>query len=140
MKIELDKNDLFCRNYIANDTFLTRVFDQRHQEMMYSTSDYTSLSADGVFHYDSCFTPFDEGLIPMLCFGLPDTKGVIIYADDIIKLSDNNLYILKHYPEKGGFCLMSSPLKGILVQYERYLVEVVGNIHENINLIEEFNQ
>lgn len=135
MKIELDKVDRLCRNHILNDTFLTRVFDTTFGKMMYSNTDYMSLSGDGVFHNDTCFTPFDEGLIPMLCFGFPDCKGNIIYADDIIKLPDNNLYLLKHYPAKGGFCLMSSPSEGILFQYEKHFVEVVGNIHENLKLI-----
>ena len=68
--------------------------------------------------------------------GLTDKNGVEIYEHDIIKfLIDNEKYVVQF--EEGAFCLVSNNVCGIISMYdfENLEYEVIGNIHENPELL-----
>jgi len=68
--------------------------------------------------------------------GLTDRNGVEIYEHDIIKfIIDNEKYVVQF--EEGAFCLVSNNVCGIISMYdfENLEYEVIGNIHENPELL-----
>ncbi len=77
-----------------------------------------------------------EGGSLMQLTGLKDKNGVEIYEGDIVKAS-NETFIIKHW--MGNFCMCSgSDATGFPIYPYNVtgIVEVIGNIHENPELLE----
>ena len=121
-----------------NDRFKFRVWDKQDECYAYSNNsdvDMLYLETDGTLTYgvwngdieDMFYTPESEVVIEQ-CTGLKDKNGKLIYEGDILK---NGKHI---YPVEwcvNGFAVNDG--YDYLVDNEEW--EVIGNIHENTDLI-----
>jgi len=76
------------------------------------------------------------------CTGLKDEKDKLIYEGDILKITDQGIDdIVKVYYENGMYCFSISPNSANLVFFDlsdnETTCEVIGNIHENTDLLGE---
>lgn len=93
----------------------------------------------------SCFLSVMEDEVLEQCTGLRDINGRFIYENDIVKITgdimtidlryDNKLYVVNYSDLSFGFDMVGEE-KGTLY-CECWDYEVVGNIHENPELLED---
>lgn len=83
----------------------------------------------------------DDQWIVEQCTGLKDKNGKLIYEGDLIK-SPNNINVLEVLWEKGVWQTKEYRKNGMNEQFlyilaTKYGVEIIGNIHENPELLKE---
>lgn len=67
------------------------------------------------------------------CTGLKDKNGKLIYEGDIVLKSDGDIYEVFWDEKMLGFYLQDKIVETVLYKGD---VEVIGNIHENADLLE----
>ena len=113
---------------------------------MYSSDkmgqDQLTLSVDGrgfinVSGRSTKLSTFPTHIIPMQYVGLKDTKGVGIFADDIIKITDPRVIDRPVIGKVVWFNLSWQLDDGcMLCVFRPDRIEVIGNIHANPKLVE----
>lgn len=118
------------------DRFKFRAWDS--DESKYATDDDICFDTGGECEcvYD-LLKVNDSFYVIEQCTGLKDKNGKLIYEDDIVRLQlsyDENLSV--EYSE-GSFNLVGNYGFRTLLRIYKNDCEVVGNIHENPELLEE---
>lgn len=132
---------------MTNDRFRFRVWDTEKKELIYDAEnayDYMRPCSDGKIIEADCFGDVLESkrYIVEQCTGLKDKNGELIYEGDIIAVANGsingNVCISKWevvWKEKEG--RYSVPLWVADKPDFSHYVKVLGNIHENPELLEE---
>lgn len=127
------------------DRFRLRVWNNKTKEFV-APMDWSYW--DGCFWYE----PYKQDVEPILmdidyyeieqCTGLKDKKCVLVYEHDLIKFDDDNR-IFEVFWDKSNFCWALGDVKTkdiySLAFISHYNIEIIGNIHENKDLLEEKN-
>ena len=133
-----------------NDRFRFRAWDKKNKRMLYNIQDayddggvedekgneVVDCSAD-CFSY---FFPYDndknEGFIVEQCTGLKDKNGRLIYEGDIVFYGGVELWWVVFEEKYCSFELLRKDGNGLSMSAHKEMT-VVGNIHENPELLEE---
>ena len=72
------------------------------------------------------------------CTGLKDKNGKLIYENDFIQAKNGDIYLIEWCQEKLGFVARTNNPDDVLesLDISRCEWEVIGNIHENEDLLE----
>jgi len=110
----------------------------------------TPLAKSSTLVCDGLFLPFTEDIILMQSTGHKDKNGVEIYEGDIVdwyaeELASGGESIIRHHykkcevfwhPEFAGLMMRTKDEFGSWHFYEDMKLEVIGNIHQNPELLE----
>ena len=118
-----------------NGRFKFRVWDRENKAMYYDIQDGVDMTCGWCAKDFQSFLS-DQDYIIMQCVGLKDKKGKLVYEGDIIKrrkyLERGETYEYSDiFYENGAFFSRNGLCLYLLNDYE-----VVGNIHENKELLE----
>lgn len=115
------------------DRFKFRVWDIRRK--LYITNGTIDMR-NGIF----ATLGFEEvkKFILEQCTGLKDKNGNLIYEGDLLQFKNNGaIYIIKYKPYKScAFCCCAGNYCFTLKDDSSSYVEIIGNIHENPELLE----
>lgn len=128
-----------------NDRFKFRVFYKPEKEMIYdaqATYDNACKGQGSFHHWGFQEVLEDKDCIPMQCTGLKDKNGKLIYEGDIVKFQHGNqhrigaveVYKCEVRVSNSNFCQGAWCGGALINLYET--CEVIGNIHENKELLE----
>lgn len=136
-----------------NDRFRFRVWNEKEkifEEINFERTDGFFISQDGKLFeitrldYDSSYIDERPDLIKEFCTGIKDKNGKLIYEGDIVLLTDEDAFeqprktIVRWAEENACFGLfISHKLYYGFGSYESEFFEVIGNIHENPELLED---
>lgn len=119
-----------------NDRLRFRVWDKRLKRYLGKDDPTPMLMSNGNLAYLD-----DEGMKfyeVEQCTGLKDKNGKLIYQGDIVKLSSDREVVCSVVwdNEETGFCVEYKKELYRFNTYRKYhLIEVIGNIHENMEII-----
>ena len=129
---------------MSNDRMKFRVWNQSSKSFvdsdMYGMNlcgdlFYFSPSEDGV-HLSEC----DDYTVIEQCTGLKDKNGTLIYEGDIVRAGNDKITAIGYRGESCSFChtIIGSKHSSSISKLwcETYSPEIIGNIHENPELIE----
>ena len=129
-----------------NDRFRLRAWNKEEKEMYYDVEGQYDNGCNGMGTMDhQCLTDLleDERYIVEQCTGLKDKNGRPIYEGDIISIFGGSQYeIVKWCEGRLGYFVEVQLSAGADFGPEclgnlRDVIEVIGNIHENAELLEE---
>lgn len=137
-------------NTMKNERLKFRVWDTEEKELIYdaeNTYDYMHPCPGGKIIEASCFGDVleDKRYIVEQCTGLKDKNDKLIYEGDIVKITGDVMTIPLKYMDclfkviwaDIGFCFELLNEKDVPGFCECWEYEVVGNCHENPELLEE---
>ena len=130
---------------MENSRFKFRVWDKQDECYAYSNNsdvDLLYIETDGNLTYgvysndyeDMIYIPESEVIIEQ-CTGLKDKNGQLIYEGDLIKI-DDDVAVIKWSDYYARFMLESSEDNFDFETTYAEECKVIGNIHENADLLE----
>lgn len=113
-----------------------RAWDKQDERMSYGEVEYFDDSIN--YRFDHFCTGADEDVEFMQSAGLKDKNSIEIYEGDIVKDNLSEKYIVKY---NRGFCAYFiysfDNQKEFMAIYPNIILEVIGNIYENPELLED---
>ena len=145
---------------MTKDRFRFRAWDKKNKRMLYNTQEaYDGCCVeyekgnDVETCYVDCFSSFfpyddndkNEEFIVEQCTGLKDKNGRLIYENDVVKITGDVMTMPLKYMDclfkviwaDIGFCFEMLNENDGLGFCECFEYEVIGNIHENPELLED---
>ena len=128
---------------VMKDRFKFRAWNLEKGIMQYNAEDtYDGISENGIEHSNFSALIEDDEYIIMQCTGLKDRNGKLIYEGDLLKTRFG--LILKVYWREQSAMFWLETLDGVIPftfyakqQLDGDLMEVIGNIYENKELLGE---
>lgn len=124
-----------------NDRFKFRVWDKRQNEYIESPNPMPLLQANGLLAYFNNNPKAMDFYVVEFSTGLKDKNGKLVFENDVIKadidfdLNGRVNLIRKVVFSKSAFCLEYP--NDILEINKYHNIEVIGNIHQNSELLEK---
>ena len=131
-----------------NDRFRFRAWDKQDKELIYeaeNTYDCQSYNGHTIWHDNfACLLDDKERYTVEQCTGLKDKNGRLIYENDFVKITGDVMTMPLKYLDclfkviwaDIGFCFETINENDGLGFCDCFEYEVIGNIHENPELLE----
>lgn len=122
-----------------NDRFRFRAWDKQDKELIYeaeNTYDCQSYNGHTIWHDNfACLLDDEERYTVEQCTGLKDKNGRLIYENDVVSCGHQDIGYVKW--KNGGFWVSGW---NYVIPWNFFTAnkwEVLGNIHENPELLED---
>ena len=133
---------------MSKDRLKIRVWDKRKNNYIedfvfnfINKSPYITVEYfDNEYAYTHTFE--EDEIIIEQSIGLKDKNSKLIYENDFIQAKNGNIYLIEWCQEKLGFVARTNNPDDTLesLDISLYEWEIVGNIHENEDLLEVVNE
>lgn len=127
-----------------SDRFRLRAWSKEEKEMYYDVEGQYDNCCNGMGTMaHQCLTDLleDDRYIVEQCTGLKDANGCLLYEGDIVNIlcEVEEQGVIEWAPEEAQFVVRAEQA-GFVANFDNYRgtdLEVIGNIHENADLLEE---